>query len=120
MTVTDELLARLAQRDVKYRNLGDLTFWLDENGVKWCAQEQPSGALHLQAITFLTPEQAIEATLGLGTCKEVQTSGSSWMCSECGCEWRHRDSDGEPFMDAGGSAETPRFCPWCGAKVVEE
>ena len=67
-----------------------------------------------------TPDDATGriATLGRGTCKAVQTGGSSWMCSACGCEWRYRDSDGEPFMDVGGSAETPRFCPACGRKVV--
>lgn len=63
MSTTDELIAELTQRDIKYKNLGDLTFWIDESDVKWCTQEQPSGALHLQAITLLNPEQAIEATL---------------------------------------------------------
>lgn len=124
MSTTDELLAELTQRGVEYKNLGDLTFWLDENGVKWCTQEQPSGALHLQAITLLTPAQAITATLGESdatptqqsvakTCHPVPIYGFDGefteydcdVCSECGTEW---DDD------------MPNFCPNCGAKVVYE
>lgn len=68
---------------------------------------------------YLTPEQAIAATLGSGTCKLVETEHeqeiadefgkgtfSYWAydCSECGYE----------------NAQYGRFCAGCGRKVVDE
>lgn len=60
----------------------------------------------------LTPEQAISATLGAGTCKRVKHDGDSVFeyCSECGgmlARWLEYDD---------GNAH---FCPSCGRKVVE-
>ena len=51
----------------------------------------------------LTPEQAVEATLGRGTCKVVSKPCDMWEC-ECGKAWWH-----------GGA---PNYCPSCGREVV--
>lgn len=52
---------------------------------------------------YPTPEQAVEATLGRGTCKVVSKPCDMWEC-ECGKAWWH-----------GGA---PNFCPSCGREVV--
>lgn len=70
-------------------------------------------------VTFsMTPEQAIAATLGRGTCKIHDCEGSFsavnrpvWRC-DCGA-----------FMTQYTDATTyhkPRYCPNCGRKVVDE
>jgi hypothetical protein len=60
---------------------------------------------------FVTPEQAIEATLGRGTCiYEIAAfgDGKAWFqCSECGGM-------------ASAEYDPPKYCPHCGCKVVDE
>ena len=53
------------------------------------------------------------------TCEDV---GDGWMfrCSVCGCELDADDKEGEPTMWLGGSPITPRYCPNCGAKVIDD
>lgn len=51
----------------------------------------------------LSPEQAVEAMLGRGTCKVVSKPCDMWEC-ECGKAWWH-----------GGA---PNYCPSCGREVV--
>ena len=77
------------------------------HGCKHVAHEWGRG---LQ-VDMLTPEQAVEATLGRGTCKYdfVPNIGNGFLnacglkCSCCGRE--------QMSMDA------PKFCPNCGRKV---
>lgn len=53
---------------------------------------------------FMTPEQAIDATLGPGTChRALDFDGTRYVCSACGehfgpCRWR--------------------YCPSCGRRIV--
>ena len=61
---TQDLRKTLDMLGIEHQDVGDLTFWHDRAGIKWCSQEQPEGTLHLQAITFLSAQQALEATLG--------------------------------------------------------
>lgn len=72
--------------------------------------EDPQCGLDLKGVTlfgFLTPEQAIEATLGRGTCRvEKSSDGYGWHC-ECG-----------NFFPP--TVPPRKFCPNCGAKVVGE
>lgn len=67
---------------------------------------------------FVTPEQAVEATLGRGECHPVisdnlaesEGTGDAWAdCSECGHLL---------FVLTDPTSEPPAYCPWCGAKVV--
>lgn len=59
----------------------------------------------------LTPEQAVEATLGRGECQEVKIDRYWRGCGECGYVWE--------FMYGIGKCERPRYCPNCGRKVVD-
>ena len=90
-----------------------------ENGILKAIIESCGGndeAVYLQA--RITPEQAVEATLGRETCKDNGTI-ERFICSECGCRLVLQDADWEPMMWANGAAMEPTFCPNCGRKVVE-
>ena len=65
-----------------------------------------------------TPEQAIAATLGRGTCEWIlEHSGTlydKWRCSNCGYLFV------ESRVDQGIKDDfDPNYCPNCGAKVVD-
>ena len=117
MSTTDELRAMLDERGVEWTNPNtslrdEMTSWV-ANGFDYDAFEVPDGTLVLTAAhqDDLTPEQAIEATLGAGTChvKAVKKIGDSFGFSlSCG------HSMVNPFNDH------PDYCPWCGRKVVDE
>lgn len=105
---------------------------LDERGVEWwqsantlgcvftrwhsplfgdevCAMENGEEGLVLFD-HFVTPEQAIAATLGRGTCHEVVDKSVSWymtVCSECG------------YTLAVEQYGPSNFCPQCGRRIVD-
>jgi hypothetical protein len=110
---------------------------LDERGLEWEGDDTPcvyprtvwgevGGFLH-EAIEYsgglnvtsealnVTPEQAISATLGNGTCYNVsyRMDESRFHCSEC-------ESGGWWKDVADGRDKVPRHCPNCGRKVVGE
>jgi hypothetical protein len=113
---------------------------LDERGVEWSS---PSGlnSSFADSITFIgdvavvseidgsdllrinfdgTPEQAIEATLGRGTCMDVAEfrgfgTKTEFRCSECGYEYSAVGGFGCDY----GDEPDFRFCPNCGRKVVD-
>ena len=60
--------------------------------------------LDLEFHEVFTPEQAIAATLGVGTCCDIAIEGEWFECSECGTvkQLIH-----------------PNYCPNCGRRVVE-
>ena len=60
---SDKLRALLDERGKKHMDVGDMTFFY-AYGVKWCAQEQHDGMLHVQAMSFLTAERVIQAVIG--------------------------------------------------------
>ena len=66
------------------------------------------------------PEQAVEATLGRGTCGNVSDFPKyEFVCSECGCRLDIVDEfDNQTIQHADGSFG-PRFCPSCGRKVEQ-
>lgn len=105
----------------------DLRRLLDERGVEWIGtdftkptkghptstslDEELHDAVFIEyhdgnvlRLFDLTPEQAVEATLGRGTCHDVAIEGEWFECSECGCvrQLLH-----------------PHYCPNCGRKVIE-
>ena len=108
MTATDELCRMLDERGVEWRERvwggkhSVVTFWR-ARGVRWHYRENRFGGLRLHA-DGLAPEQAIEATLGRGTCYDVALEGEWFECSACGCVRRLLH---------------PHYCPSCGAEVVE-
>ena len=120
MTATDELRRLLDERGVDHESTewidGVTVSWQDSDGTVFCARESlslggPTGTLDVYR---LTPSQAIDATLGRGTCHavfEVDAMSEDdrigeFVCSECG----------ETFGD--GRDQVPRYCPNCGRKVV--
>ena len=73
-----------------------------------------------------TPEQAIAATLGTGTCHNVNY-GHTFVCSECGANIDATSSIGYSYVDEFGKRWYGvsndyglNYCPNCGAKVVYE
>ena len=121
MSATDELRRLLDERGVEHESTewidGVTVSWQDGDGTTFCARESlslggPTGTLDVYR---LTPEQAIDATLGRGTCHAVfevdamseDERVGEFVCSECG----------ETFGD--GRDQVPRYCPNCGARVVE-
>ena len=110
---------------------------LDERGVEWTEPNNmarshttywTAGFLRCGAVEFndgmvsiasssddITPEQAIEATLGRGECRVVcsreyiECKVDFFECSECG--WSGAIDDMKALC------EYPRYCPNCGRKV---
>lgn len=119
MKATDELRKLLDERGVEWCDSSDEnvlhTTWNDMNC--WF-NEFPDGWTAWGMAKRGTPEQAIAATLGVGTCELHDCEGSFsavskpvWRC-DCGA-----------FMTQYTDATTyhkPRFCPNCGRKVVGE
>ena len=129
MNATDELRRLLDERGVEHYDGTERTLWGHEQtgentGIYRFAASEISGGFLQFDMFRLTPEQAVEATLGRGTCRIEygpsavfrNETGPDWTtqdfvarCSECGHRM-HQD----PF-----TGEWPRYCPWCGAKVVD-
>lgn len=113
-SATDELRRLLDERGVEWwqsaNTLGCVfTRWHSPLfGDEVCAMENGEEGLVLFD-HFVTPEQAIDATLGRGTCQFVaedadNLAGTAFRCSACGkVEW----------------PRPKRYCPNCGRKVVE-
>lgn len=111
MTATDELRRLLDERGVEYEGNKDVTRFFGHDGFEVVMQEDIDGKLDCLTPLYLTPAQAVEATLGLGTCSLVREyfgQSGNWyrlVCSEC----HHIIYD--------GWQEKPRYCPFCGRRV---
>lgn len=112
---------------------------LDERGVEWTEPNNKArshttywtaGFLRCIAVEFndgmvsiasssgdITPEQAVEATLGRGTCR-MEKRHMDWRCTGCGEIVGTDDPTSELFID-GNAVELWRYCPNCGRKVVD-
>lgn len=54
------------------------------------------------------------------TCEDAGTRFNAWVCSECDATLLLMFDDyDEPTYSVNGVADVPRYCPNCGAKVVE-
>ena len=121
MTATDELRRLLDERGVEWwAEDGDeeppyyppyyfVTKWF-ANGCEQTYEEIPAIRSRQLTAFCVSPEQAVEATLGRGTCRDM--GRYCFTCSECG--WIAN----EPHHMLGGFH--PSYCPNCGAKVVDE
>lgn len=131
----------LDERGVEYVAIGGMTEWTNENRLICRAYTRPEPQIVDVAMLAAPPQQAIDATLGSGTCKldgfadapfsvdyEIEgydmDSGRDYAtlaeCSACGAyvivppEYHHvLTCDGDEVY------QPYRFCPNCGAKVVD-
>lgn len=79
--------------------------------------DEPSGYF---AVRDLTPEQAIDATLGRGTCHDLAETPrygdkTRFECNACGYEYSAVGGFGCDY----GDEPDFNYCPSCGRKVVE-
>ena len=120
MTATDELRRLLDERGVEWADDGyatTCTVWA-ANGIVWHGLWRNDC---IELIAHLTPQQAIDATLGRGECRVLE--GARW---EGKPDEPHEDATGydEFYMVAGyctGCGEyVPkwRYCPNCGRRVI--
>ena len=121
MTATDELRRMLDERGVEWKEEGhNKTKW-SHDGIEYVAVNAwpRNGGFETRLILHanLTPEQAIEATLGRGECKNVSDPPEGFYCSSCGwgdfAEPSHLLTTAK-FTDNDGG---PNYCPNCGKPV---
>ena len=121
MSATDELCRLLDERGVEWTYDGTVSF---SDGKHWFhAWAYNDGAMCV-SMGYLTPEQAIEATLGRGECEaKVEVVEFSQMqemhrftCSECG-ESFGAEEHGGLFGLVLDKVKLPNYCPNCGRKV---
>ena len=118
MTATERLRALLDERGVEYRNDNGIFTWY-VNGVMYNAWAFDNERLTM-SVCHLTPERAVEATLGRGTCGNVSDFPKyEFVCSECGGRLDILDEFDNPTVQHNDGSFGPRFCPSCGREVVE-
>lgn len=111
MTATDELRRLLDERGVEHFDGTETTLWgyeptSESTGAYRFAADETSGGRMQVRMFNITPEQAIEATLGRGTCRDAAGKQMAFFsCSVCGATTERKH---------------PRFCFACGRKVVDE
>lgn len=120
VTATDRLRELLDERRVRHTDPAEwLTYWDDTNGHVWSASEMSNGLLSVSTagVGCLTPEQAIAATLGAGTCQN-EGDPSDFLCSECGARMFTDTGETYTMIDSlGNIIEQPNYCPNCGRRV---
>ena len=127
----NRIISTLRERGVQFATHGntDRVWWTTENGVTWYAQDRPNANdLFVKLEAVLTPEQAIAATLGSGTCEPKWTlqgktqTQEFWRCDcgNCGHEFGIEIRESYPLKMTVGKVDVPNFCPNCGRKVVSE
>lgn len=114
-SATDELRRLLDERGVEWEDhsgsIEQRTVYRTPNG--WCYVSTANDKwLSYVEYHDMTPEQAIDATLGRGTCNETIINHHWRGCGSCGYIWE--------FMYGIGKCERPRYCPTCGRKVKED
>jgi len=127
MSATDELRRLLDERGVEWRKTPhyssesqDNETIFEGNEIEWYANDHLNGRLGLRALRYeVTPAQAIDATLGRGTCHDLAETPdyrykTQFECSECGYEY---SSVGGFGCDYGDEPDF-RYCPNCGRRVI--
>lgn len=110
MSATDELRRLLDERGVEWgaeeSELDHVTTWNANGGQAMFYESKTTNPNLLQVNYYdLTPEQAVEATLGRGMCRQIETEEGFIVCSECGAP------QPEDY--------TVYYCWCCGRKVVD-
>ena len=115
MSATDDLRSLLDERGVEWWEDAfaseHRTVFDGKNDVRYCVY-QLGFELFISSILPVTPEQAIEATLGRGECELKRANWDDGTCT-WGCICSACDAHLEHETGIGYS-----FCPHCGAKVV--
>ena len=111
-TATDKLRKLLEERGVNWTEFIDrtATAWTDgTHGI--VADESGDNKLWL-TMSMMTPEQAIAATLGRGTCEiyRVGNTRDIRKCSACGKQMH---------FDHSLDRDCLHYCPNCGREVVD-
>ena len=115
MNTTDELRRRLDERGVDYR-VSATGYSIDIGPYTTVYANRSDTTLDV-SLRQVTPEQAIAATLGRGTCHvtvqdnlaETEGMGDIWL--ECdACHWQ---------MPLEPSTPRFNFCPNCGHRIVD-
>jgi hypothetical protein len=127
MSGTERLRRLLDERGVEWMpvawNPKRETFYHAANGVGFCADEYTDG-VRIYTDATITPEQAIDATLGRGTCQDLggtdENGQQVFNCSKCGCMLSLYYRDGINTMCTHFICDYPRYCPECGAEVVDD
>ena len=83
------------------RRMTDFHDALSEAVIEWNTRNKP--------ITLMSPITTVsegepQTYVPLRTCHATKVDPFTWGCSECGGHWH----------------DAVTYCPWCGAKVVEE
>lgn len=108
MTATDTIRAMLDERGVEHWDTVGITEFRGENDRTVRCYARPEPMTLDVAIVAAPPEQAIEATLGRGECRNESIYTNVFLCSECGWEY--------DFITT--PRQAPRYCPHCGARVI--
>lgn len=107
-SATERLRSLLDERGVEYRV--SATGYSIDIGPSITAYANRTDTTLDVSLRGVTPEQAIDATLGRGTCHDMYADDDEWFaCSECNTELRVH----EPF----GVICSIRYCPNCGRRV---
>lgn len=103
MTATDELRRLLDERGVEWRGGLPTETMVEADGLDLLYVALPDGRVRAFIRNYLTPEQAVEATLGNDGAAELQTENAKlrelcaglwtvmWACAEQRCPHRHED-----------------------------
>lgn len=113
MTATEELRAMLDERGVEWSSIGGDTAWEDSRGWTATVEADSVDGSMVYVTALMTPEQAVEATLGRGNVGRYvglrqgkyweRTENSDYYCGGCG--WKVTDHDS--------------YCPECGGALHE-
>lgn len=119
VTETERLRELLDERGAEYRV--SATGYSIDIGPYITAYANRSDTTLDVSLRNFTPEQAVEATLGRGTCRDVAEfrgfgTKTEFRCSECGYEYSAVGGFGCDY----GDEPDFRYCPNCGRIVVEK
>lgn len=113
---TTELRRLLKERGVEYEAID----FGDACETRWDGFAAIQLTPNANLIMAVTPEQAVAATLGNGTCSIVKT----WSDSDYVDDWRYRCSECGGFIpvnerdpDTGDVINAANYCPNCGKAV---
>ena len=107
MTATDELRRLLDERGIEH-----MDFNMPERSLTLFAGDEHDGAYTENSVdTILTvygasPAEAVEATLGMGTCHECAGMEDVFECSACGMRF-----------EGWALKRWARYCPNCGRRI---
>lgn len=112
MSATDELRSLLDEHGIEWwydpHVSQDHTEWMTDR-MAFTSLGFDGDMLTVKTISKMTPEQAIDATMGRETCQDVGFAPYLFECSECG----------KVHLRNAAYVDMPNYCPNCGRRVVE-